>query len=82
MPIWCIWNAASAKKRLVAMASRSSKANPEWTGRRIDFPAFSEALAKRRAELGEPELPRNSGQNRTPSKRALLKAIEDLGGKW
>ena len=64
------------------MASKSSKADPEWTGRRIDFPAFSEALAKRRAELGEPELPRNSGTNRTPSKRALLKAIAELGGKW
>lgn len=38
-------------------------------------------LAKRRAELGNPELPRNSGKNRTPSKRALLKAIEDIGGK-
>jgi hypothetical protein len=27
-------------------------------------------------------VPRNSGKNRTPSKRALLKAIEDAGGKW
>lgn len=39
-------------------------------------------LAKRRAELGNPELPRNSGKNRTPSERELLKAIEDIGGKW
>jgi hypothetical protein len=39
-------------------------------------------LAARRAELGNPELPRNAGQNRTPSKRALLKAIEEAGGKW
>jgi hypothetical protein len=39
-------------------------------------------LAARRAELGLPELPRNSGTRRTPSKRALLKAIEDAGGKW
>jgi len=39
-------------------------------------------LVERRAELGNPELPRNPGTNRTPSKRALLKAIEDLGGKW
>ncbi len=30
----------------------------------------------------EPDLPRNSGKNRTASKRALLKAIEDIGGKW
>ena len=64
------------------MASKRSKADPDWTGRVIDFPAFSSALAARRAELGEPELPRNAGKNRTASKRALLKAIEDLGGKW
>ena len=28
------------------------------------------------------DLPRNSGENRTESKKALLKAIEDIGGKW
>ncbi|MGH6785411.1 MAG: hypothetical protein ACREBO_01160 [Novosphingobium sp.] len=39
-------------------------------------------IARRAEALGEPELPRNSGKNRTPSKRALLKAIEDAGGKW
>ena len=39
-------------------------------------------VTARRAELGVPELPRNAGNNRTPSKRALLKAIEDAGGKW
>ncbi len=64
------------------MASKSSKADPGWTGRRLDFPAYSEALSARRAELGEPELPRNSGKNRTASKRALLAEIEKLGGKW
>ena len=64
------------------MASKVSKAEPGWTGRRLDFPAYSEALTKRRAELGEPDLPRNAGQNRTPSKRALLKAIKDAGGEW
>ncbi|WP_067738203.1 hypothetical protein [Novosphingobium naphthalenivorans] len=39
----------------------------------------AEALAQ---ETGAVEVPRNSGKNRTASKRALLKAIEDLGGKW
>ena len=39
-------------------------------------------VTARRAELGLPELPRNAGDSRTPSKRALLKAIEDAGGKW
>jgi hypothetical protein len=43
---------------------------------------FSDALSKRRAELGNPELARNSGKNRTESKKALLKAIKDAGGNW
>lgn len=63
------------------MASKTSK--PEaWPGPRVSHEAFSARLAARRAELGEPELPRNSGKRRTPSKRALLKAIEDAGGRW
>ncbi len=64
------------------MASKRLKTDESWTGRRIDFPAFSEALSARRAELGNPELPRNSGKNRTESKKALLAAIEAAGGKW
>jgi len=32
--------------------------------------------------LSEIETPRNSGKRRTASKRALLKAIEEDGGKW
>jgi len=64
------------------MASKTSKADSEWTGRRLDFREFSRALSARREELGQPELPRNPGKSRTPSKRALLKAIEEAGGKW
>jgi hypothetical protein len=68
------------------MASKRLKANEKLAeeqrkGRRIDFPAFSVALSKRRAELGEPELTRNSGERRTESKKDLLKAIKDIGGK-
>ena len=64
------------------MASKRLKAEENWTGRRMDFPAFSDALSKRRAELGNPDLPRNSGGRRTESKKSLLKAIEEAGGKW
>ncbi|KPF91982.1 hypothetical protein IP81_08010 [Novosphingobium sp. AAP83] len=39
-------------------------------------------IARREAELGGVNVPRNAGTRRTPSKRALLKAIEDIGGKW
>ena len=28
------------------------------------------------------DLPRNDGKRRTESKKALLKAIADVGGKW
>ena len=64
------------------MVSKHLKAEESWNGRRVDFPAFSDALSKRRAELDNPDLPRNSGEQRTESKIALLKAIEDAGGKW
>lgn len=40
------------------------------------------SIERRRADVGDVTVPRNAGKNRTPSKRALLKAIEDLGGKW
>ena len=73
------------------MASKISKADsaPDWTGPRISHKDFAAKLAARRAELGlvhlaHPELTegRNSGERRTESKKALLKAIEDVGGKW
>jgi hypothetical protein len=48
----------------------------------VKFEDFAADIARRRAAAGNPELPRNSGKRRTPSKRALLKAIEKAGGKW
>ena len=48
----------------------------------VDMAAFGRDLARRRAEAGNPEAPRNNGKRRTASKRALLKAIEDAGGRW
>lgn len=65
------------------MASKTSAPEAEpWPGPRVDFTEFAARLAKRRAELGEPDLPCNSGARRTPSKRALMKAIEEAEGKW
>ena len=64
------------------MASKRSQASDGWTGRRVDMAEFSRRIAERKAALGLPDPPRNSGLNRTASKRALLKAIEDAGGKW
>ena len=58
-------------------ASAASPANREA----VSFDAFGQDIARRRAAAGDPVVPRNAG-NRTASKRALLKAIEEAGGKW
>jgi hypothetical protein len=58
----------------VSTVSKTSKAIP--------FDVFARDIERRRAETGITELPRNDGTRRTASKRALLKAIEDAGGKW
>ena len=48
----------------------------------IDMAEFGRDLLRRREAAGYPALPRNSGKRRKPGKRALLKAIDDAGGKW
>ena len=48
----------------------------------IALETLGRGVAKRRAELGITDIPRNSGANRTQSKRALLQAIKDVGGDW
>ncbi len=57
------------------------------TKRAIPIAEFGADVLRRReaykAKYGhEPDLPRNSGTHRTESKKALLKAIEYIGGKW
>ncbi len=48
----------------------------------ISLEEFGRDVERRRREAGPIEVPRNAGDHRTPSKRALLKAIEDAGGRW
>ncbi|WP_200913178.1 hypothetical protein [Sphingomonas sp. Leaf10] len=48
----------------------------------MDHAEFAARLIERRATLGNPELPRNAGNNRTESKLTLLAAIEAAGGRW
>ncbi len=50
--------------------------------RRITLAALADDIARRRVETGITDLPRNSGKRRAPSKKALLKAIKDVGGTW
>lgn len=64
------------------MVSKTSSSEPVTVAPVIDMAELALRLAARRTELGLPDLPRNPGIRRTASKRALLKAIEDLGGKW
>lgn len=60
------------------MASKSSKPEPEA----VSLEEFGRDVERRREALGAVDMPRNAGTRRTPSKRALLKAIETAGGKW
>lgn len=48
----------------------------------VTLEALDQSIERRRKAVGAIEVPRNSGKNRTASKRALLKAIEEAGGKW
>jgi hypothetical protein len=59
------------------MASRTSKPK-----KAIPLAKFAADIERRRLATGVTDLPRNTGTRRTPSKKALLKAIEAAGGKW
>ena len=61
------------------MASKISTAKSKKATPLAEFVADIE---KRRCESGVTDLPRNTGTRRSESKKALLKAIEELGGKW
>ncbi|WP_017669146.1 hypothetical protein [Sandarakinorhabdus sp. AAP62] len=63
---------------MAAPSSKPAEAPAEAT----PLAQFAERLAQRRAALGKPELPRNTGTRRTKSKQALLAAITKAGGDW
>ena len=48
----------------------------------ISLGEFGRDVERRRQIAGTVDVPRNAGNHSTASKRALLKAIEDAGGKW
>ena len=60
------------------MVSESAPPNREA----VSFEAFRQDIVRRRAAAGDPLVLRNAGANRTASKWALLKAIQEVGGKW
>ena len=59
------------------MASRTSKAEQVA----IPLAEFAADIERRRLAAGVTELPRNTGANRTESKKALLKAIDEAAAK-
>ena len=59
--------------------SQISKIKPK---RAVPIAEFAARIERRRQETGITDLPRNDGTRRTQSKKALLKAIADVGGKW
>lgn len=61
------------------MALQTSKTKAK---RAIPVAEFAARIERRRQETGITDLPRNSGANRTESKKALLKAIKEAGGNW
>jgi len=75
-----IWIGVSTKKREMILAFRTYKSSRPA----VSLDAFGRDVARRRAELGitDADMPRNSGTRRTESKKALLKAIKDIGGNW
>jgi len=60
------------------MVSKTSEAEPQPE----TLAEFGRRLAERRAAHPGLEAPRNDGTRRTPSKRALLKAIKETGADW
>ena len=74
-----IWMLEYNLKRQAIMASTRSKTEPSI----VTLEQFGQDVMRRRAALGgEINMPRNSGNRRTESKKALLAAIEAAGGKW
>jgi hypothetical protein len=60
----------------------ADRRDPDGDLRRVSHRTLAVRIAARREELGNPDIPRNSGKRRTASKKALLKAIAAAGGNW
>jgi hypothetical protein len=52
------------------------------TFRPVPFEEFAADIARRRRQFSTGDVPRNAGNRRTESKKALLAAIKEAGGDW
>ncbi len=66
----------------MTIARKTLNPDPGAADQAIDMADFGRVLVARRKALGDLDVPRNNGSRRTPSKRALLKAIKETGGRW
>ena len=73
-------NGVFVLKAWAILASKISERDRDTAD--IGMAKLGARLVERRAALGNPIMPRNSGKNRTLSKIALLNAINDAGSKW
>ncbi len=48
----------------------------------VPLAEFGAEVLRRRQAAGVTDIPRNAGNRRTESKKALSRAIEGAGGKW
>lgn len=78
MLIYIIWKIELGKKRMVNMASKTLKT----ANKPISFSDFEKDVARRVENAGPINMPRNSGKNRTQSKKRLLLAIEKVSTIW
>jgi hypothetical protein len=69
-------------KKAMASSDAETDSTGDWSGRVVAYRDFAMDLAARRGSAGEPDTPRNAGNRRTASKKALLKALENLGATW
>jgi hypothetical protein len=50
--------------------------------RAVTLAEFGRDVARRAKAAGYPDMPRNAGNRRTDSKRAMLAALEAMGARW
>lgn len=66
----------------MALSTSMADVAADWQSRVIEHGDLMSCLAARRKEVGELEMPRNAGNRRSASKRALLAALDQHGADW
>lgn len=75
---WPVLSAVFVKRPVATMRFRTLNTRRAT----VKLESHGVAVDRRWAVVCDAQILRNSGTNRTPSKRALLNAIEHAGGQW